>query len=356
MERFIIGTGRCGSTLLSKMLALSPEMASIFEFFNGLHGSGRFTDDPVTGAELWDIITAPHAFVTMVTSRGFPVEEVAYPFDRPGMRYGPSDELPWLLVATLPRLTDDPDRLFDEAHEFTLARPKQPRAQHYRELFGWLASKSGATLWNERSGSGIDYTADLAAIYPEARFLHLHRAGEEAALSMREHAAFRLAVAIVYNLDPELDLATALSHVVPQSGEADPIASFLERRPAPEHFGRFWADQLAVGYRAVKNLRPEQYLEVAFEDLVVSPAQTLGRIAEFFVMDPAADDWISKAAALVRGAPPARLDTLAPREQAAIVAACRTGNQLLGRSEVGRTTGDTVRKHSLEARWSSDTG
>lgn len=350
MERFIIGTGRCGSTLLSKMLAVSPEMASIFEFFNGLHGTGRFTSESISAEAFWDAITQPHAFITLATSRGYRVDEVAYPFDRDGMRYGRSDYLPWLLVATLPRLTNDPDRLFDEAKEFVLARPEQPRSKQYTDLFSWLAAKSGATMWNERSGSGIDYTGDLAKIFPEGRFLHIHRAGEEAALSMREHALFRLAVTIVYSLDPDMDLAELLNHVIPEPGAADPLNEFLERRPAAEHFGRFWADQLAFGYRAVQNLRPEQYMEVWFEDLILSPTETLARIAEFFEMDPKVGDWIPKAAALVRGMPPTRLESVAPNEAERLITECRTGNRLLGRSDRQRETSAGLRRHSRTIR------
>ena len=33
MDRFIVGTGRCGSTLLSRMLAENPTTLSVFEFF-----------------------------------------------------------------------------------------------------------------------------------------------------------------------------------------------------------------------------------------------------------------------------------------------------------------------------------
>ena len=324
------------------MLGLAPEMVSINEFFNGLHGVGRFSPGMIDGPGFWEMVTAPHAFVTMVTSRGHLVDEVAYPFDKPGMRYGRNDDLPWLLVAVLPRLTEDPDALFDEARAFVNARPEQPRAEHYRDLFGWLAEKSGGTLWNERSGSGIDYTEGLAGLYPDARFVHIHRSGEETALSMREHAAFRLAVSIVYDLDPEVDVATALAHVRPEEGKDDPLARLLERRPAAEHFGRFWADQLASGYRAVKSLRPEQYREVRLEDLVVSPVETLREIAGFFEMDLGAGDWVARAAGLVRQVPPPRLARLPPAERAALVAACRTGNQLLGREAAGRAETDAV--------------
>lgn len=332
MQRFIVGTGRCGSTLLSRMLAVSPEMVSIFEFFNGLQSPRRFARESISAQELWSIIAQPHAFVTMVTSRGHVVDEVVYPFDRPGSRYDRSDDLPWLLVATLPRLSDEPDALFDETRKFVQALPEQPMARHYVQLFDWLTSQCGGSLWNERSGSGIDYTGELADLYPDARFLHLHRCGEEASLSMREHAAFRLAISIVYDLDPEVDVATALARLRPEPGVDDPVARLLERRPDASHFGRFWSDQMGNGLRALKDLRPEQYLEVRFEDLILSPIETLNGIARFFEMDPQIDGWIEKASALVEREPSSRMVRLDEAERARLRAACRTANLLVGRT------------------------
>lgn len=336
MERFIIGTGRCGSTLLSKMLACSPEMVSVFEFFNGLPGGSRLSPAPMAAEELWDMITRPHDIVTAVMRRGYEVEEIAYPFDRPDARFAREDPLPWILVAALPRIADDPDRLFDEAREFVLSLPTQPPAQHYRDLFAWLAGRGSGTMWNERSGSGIDAAAELAAAFPGARFLHIHREGMEAALSMREHAAFRLAVTLVYNLDPNLDLVEALAENPGRAAAEDAMARALERRPEAEHFGRFWADQLAAGYRALVDLRPEQYLAVSFEELVASPMETLGMISEFFGMDPDAGDWRRVASELLRGFPPARAPRLPEAERVALAAACRTGNILLGREPTVR--------------------
>lgn len=330
MDRFIVGTGRCGSTLLSRMLAQSPEMASLFEFFNGLPGN-RFAAGTVGGQDAWEIVSKPHPFVTMVTSRGHRVDEVSYPFDRPGMRYSAHDLVPWLMVATLPRLTDDPDRLFDESRAFLCAQPHRTLPEHYRTYFQWLAEQTGRTMWNERSGGGIEYLPDLARSFPDARFVHLHRAGEETSLSMREHAAFRLAISIVYGLDPEVDLATALAAITPKPGADDPVARMLARRPHAAHFGVFWSDQLVSGYRGVQLLRPEQYVEVSFEDLVDDPPATLRRIAIHFEMDTEIGGWIERAAAMVRGRPADRAGELPALERDRLSEVCRAGNRLLGR-------------------------
>ena len=79
-------------------------------------------------------------------------------------------------------------------------------------------------------------------------------------------------------------------------------------------------------------LNADQYLEVRFEDLVSRPKDVLLTISEFFELDPDADKWIDRGAALVRGVPPTRFDTLAPEEQAPLSEACRVGMQLLGRA------------------------
>ena len=119
MDRFVVGTGRCGSTLLSRMLGESPEVASLFEFFNGLDMTRRFGAEPIGGVEFAELISQPHPFVTMVLSRGYEVPEIVYPFG-PRARFARDEPLPWLLVSLLSRASETPDALYDE----TLARAR----------------------------------------------------------------------------------------------------------------------------------------------------------------------------------------------------------------------------------------
>src|SRR3972149_7213853 len=134
MDRFIVGTGRCGSTLLSQMMAEHRDTLSIFEFFTGLDVTRRFSAQPVDGAEFAAIISRDNPIVTMVVRRGYQVPEITYPFDRPGARYTRDDGPPWVLVSALPAISDDPDAFSDETMAFASSLPRQHLSQHYRRL------------------------------------------------------------------------------------------------------------------------------------------------------------------------------------------------------------------------------
>jgi hypothetical protein len=333
MQRFVVGSGRCGSTLLSRMLACHPQVASLCEYFNGIDMAKRFADEPIDGAAMAGLVAAEQPFVTAVLRRGYEVPEIVYPFDGGG-RYRPQDPLPWILVSMLPRLTDEPDRLFDAGLAFLRAQPVMPPHLHHLAFFDWLAAATGRPVWIERSGSSIDYLADLCRAYPDARILHLHRDGRETALSMRSHHAYRLPISILYRAP--LDTGETLADLGPLDLRAaptgsDPISRILASRPPAAYFGRYWADQIQHGYRAVPRLSRDRYREMRFEDLIDHPREALRAAAEFFEL-PADPGFADRGAALVRGRPPERYPDLEDRERRALDEACAPGQRLLGRA------------------------
>jgi hypothetical protein len=328
MSRFIVGTGRCGSTLLSRMLGASPEVLSLFEFFTGLDWGRRFGTSPIDGADFADLVTAEQSFVTAVLRRGYDVEEIVYPFDRG--RYRRGDPLPWLLVTMMPRLTDAPDALYDELTDFVRSRPRRTPVEHYHSLFGWLSARLGKRCWIERSGSSIEYLGGLHGLFPEARYLHLHRDGAEVALSMREHHAYRLPIALLYDApvaDGRRPSEMGAIDVACEPRDDDPISLILAARPPAEYYGRYWSDQIVRGYEGVAELAPAQYMEASFEELVREPRRRLEHIAAFFGLEPGG--WLDEAAAMVRGIPPTRADKLAADERARLEEACAAGRRVI---------------------------
>ena len=354
MNRFIVGTGRCGSTLLSRMIAENPQVCSLFEFFGGLDVGRRFDTEPVDGKEVADLISSEQPVVTAFLKRGYVPQEIIYPFG-PKARYKRENPLPWILVGVLPRLTDDPDALFDEVMAFASSLPSQRLARHYMDLFDWLTKRMDREVWIERSGCSIELLGPLNEFFPNARFLHIHRDGPEAALSMREHPAFRLAIPLLYQVPAETGASVNLDEIdlsappVPTDPIAqavnlaqidfsappeptDAISRILASRPPVEYFGRYWTDQLIHGFCGLKRLNADQYLEVSLEDLVATPAKVLRIVSDFFELDPERDGWIERAAALVHGSPPTRFEQLREDERERLSQSCWVGRQLLERA------------------------
>jgi hypothetical protein len=320
MERFVVGTGRCGSTLLSLMLAQHRDVVSLHEFFTGLDWGRRFSPGLVPGEDLAVLIGAEQPVTTAVLARGYTSDEIQYPFGSDKVRHDVADPVPWVSITMLSRLTDDPDAWYDDLMTFARSRPPSSMAQHYLDVFAWATERAGGSVWVERSGSSIDYLGDLAALYPGARFVHIHRDGHEAALSIRSHPFFRLGVSLLMDLFPDTDDPEAA------------VTEVIEKAPPCWAVGRYWSDQVLRGFRAVPELDRAQFLQVRFEDLVREPTPVLTAVAAFLELDDDAD-FLDRAAALVRGAPRPRFGDLDVDEQVELRAACRPGQVLLGRAD-----------------------
>ncbi len=324
VPRFVVGTGRCGSTLLSLMLSEHRDVTSIHEFFTGLDWGTRFAGGDITAAHVVALLSAEQPVTTRVLGLGYTTDEIQYPFDAPGSRYAAGDPVPWLLVTMLSRLTDQPDRLYDDLLAMAAQLHSQPMVRQYEAVFAWLAARYGAPAWVERSGSSIDYVGDLHTLWPDARFVHIHRDGHEAALSIRAHPFFRLALAIMFDLFPK-DL------VEPGDDDTPLIRHVVEHPPPLWCAGKYWSDQVVRGYAAKARIGDGNWLDVRFEDLVADPVPAMRRITAFFALDHD-DAFEGRVAALVGRPPPSRFDHLGPAGQDELREACRPGMELLGRA------------------------
>jgi hypothetical protein len=333
MDRFVVGSGRCGSTLLSRMLQEDPEVLSVSEFFVGLDRVRRFNKPTAETARFVRLLSRLNVEGLNFTSRGIRMPEILYPYDSPESRFELNDPIPWIQQITLPTLAGDSDELFDSLMAACREFPERPLADQCRGVFQWLANRQGSSDWIERSGSSLEYMDELVDLFPKGRYLHLHRDGRESALSMREHAAFRYRVAFLYEIPDEEGVQFSFMRTYdPTQGASDSqhLTDILEARAPVEFFGRYWSAQLETGRAAIAKLDSSQYLEMSFEDLIDDTLGSLARLVEFFELPGDRSQAHKRAAALIRGHPETRFDRISVSQQGALDEACTPGMLQLG--------------------------
>ncbi|MFK5923200.1 MAG: sulfotransferase [Verrucomicrobiota bacterium] len=332
----ILSTGRCGSTMVSKMLDLHPRVLSLSEFFIPL-GSDAFTRKQPDGNWMWKVFSRQSLPLHAMLKRGDVVSESLYPFGEEGARFQP-ENIPPILAVTLPHLTDDFENLYDELEVEVSSRPRMPLADQYRSLFESLATRFGNDVWVERSGGSLMLTAKLLHHFPEARVIHVYRDGRDTAMSMSHHHNFKVLIGAMLKarrmgVDVFRDFeATTASPV--KSWVQNQLFRFvnpdkLAEEPVLADFGDYWSRSILFGRKMMRDLPVERLLEVKFEDMQQSPEQEVRRLIRF--IDPSLEEesWIKEVAA-IPGPARSKFSSLAESEQEALQKACAPGLKVLG--------------------------
>lgn len=331
---FIVGTGRCGSTMLSDVIVRHPRIASLSEFFTLVADLGgriaeTFPDGEIDGAAVHAIVAGAHPKQTLMHRHDVAMSEVLY---RPSARFGA--EVPAIMQTTLPHLSAEPERLFDELTAFLMAQPRATIGQHYTQLFGWLAERMGKQRWVERSGGSLRIVKRLIETFPNARFVHIVRDGRTTAMSMSKHYGFRMAL-IALQLTEMLgcdpfesadrswlaDVPDELAPFLPEAFDADAFRRYDTPLPL---CGHYWSGEIIEGLKALSIVPADRVLTLRYEDFHAKPKAAIGRLVEF--VDPAPLDtaWIDQVATLVRSARMS-VDALDGAERDALEDACAPG-------------------------------
>ncbi len=326
---FILGSARCGSTLVSDIINLHPDLLSLSEVFSAA-GARAFPHGPLTGAQFWRGLARPNKMISAVANPDRAPHEFLYG-RVPAPRHDPWHCPPILSVA-LPHLTDAPDDLFDWLAERATAQPPQPVQDHYSALFTTLARRYDRKVWVERSGGSLAAARTLYQLFPEGRVVLLTRNGPDTALSMQDYPASRLAISMADAFRPfGIDLLDPDSHygrgrIWPQLqklGWMLPVSYLLDTPPDLARVGAFWSTMMVRGIAAYAAIPPERRMHLAYEDLVARPEQEIHRLG-MFLCGNAPESWVSAAVRLPQ-ARPSRADALPRAERERLETACAPG-------------------------------
>ena len=333
---FIVSTGRCGSTMLSDMVRLHPNMLSVSEFFANL-GAGAIRGKRLNGETVFRRMNVPRPAARALLKNGLQPEEFLYPLG-PNARYAPED-VPPIMCTTLPHLTDEHEQLWDELAPVIRARGRDTASVHYRFVFEWLAEYFGKKVWLERSGASLLLTPALARHFPDARFVHIFRDGRDTAMSMQGHNPFRaLAISATtlrkIGLDPFHPANWAgTSAWMPYFAKFRfrffSAEQFRKTRIELPVFGWLWSNMIERGVRYLNELPQNRVLSLRFESVLATPKEEMTRFIDFVGPEFADSEWLEKVSALPRPKQPS-WSRLAPDEHAQLAEACAPGQKILG--------------------------
>jgi hypothetical protein len=338
---FIVGTGRCGSTMLSDLLHEHPYILSLSEFFTAITDfyhriPQTFPEGTIEAGAFWQILSSHDQKANFLLRHG--VEELYYPYRAPKARFNAETGIPAILLFTLPFLTDDSDALFDEVRQFVLSQPPAPISKHYQALFTWLQQRFKRQVWVERSGASLRIMPQLLQHFPQAKFVHVVRDGRNCALSMSRQRAFcmtqisfQLEAVLGYNPFENDDrsgvenLPDELYRFLPEHFDA---AAFRAYEIPLSFCGQHWSNELIQALPVLAQVPPDRSLTLRFEDFLTTPEESIGKLITFIHPQLADNAWIRRVASLVR---PVRSSwqMLPAQERALLEKACEPGFQAL---------------------------
>lgn len=242
VQFFVVGTGRCGTTLLRDILNLHPELF-------------------VPAAE-------SHWIVHQYQAHGAgprPTRSYADVLDRVSFLGG---ELTVDVMAS--GVGWSKAQLYDAADlgaECTLAAFND-------RLFGALARAAGRNVVGDKTPCHCLAMPLLSRLWPQAKFVHVVRDGRDVALSMADHPGFERMVECAS--DSWSDLAL------------DRRCETARRACSPvlEDYMRLWALRATRAVSDAKDLPPGAYLEIRYEQLLRRPRRESSRLAAFLGVPP----------------------------------------------------------------------
>lgn len=339
---FVVSTGRCGSTVLSNMFRMHPDILSLSEFFTSI-GRVGLSEKEMTGTEFWDLLASPRYGDSRMLQAEQP-RELLYPVGGEAEGRAFSLErggIPPLSLVTLPHLTSAPDDLYFALRDRFVNVPSTRLTEHYAQLFAALGEGRRASVAVERSGGSLEFIEHLTTMFPRSGIIHLYRDGRDSALSMSRHPRYRFTlVRRLLSKRIGCDPYDVSEHAYREQADAfsraaGDLADLLPHRITPEifrcwhaplsRFGSLWSTMTLTKVPLLRRHAP--LLEISYEEMARDIRGALADMVDFLGLTPR-NDWLDDASALFR--PVGGKWRSEPEDvQAALERSCRPGMEYL---------------------------
>ncbi len=257
---FVVGTGRCGSSMFRRLLNERSDLV--------VPDETHFI--PVL-AELFGEDEAP-ACEQLHVARQFFV---------------------WNGREMVQRLLDKQEVELDEFVAELEARMGADGAVSVRAFvdafFAELCARAGAERWGDKTPDYGFCMTRLQTLWPDARFVHLHRDGCDAAMSMLGVNTFRIMAVAGVHLWHLLGYRRQYESLLESATQAMPVT---ETYPV-------WRARMRRIVDESRRLEPGRLLNVRYESLLSSPRETAAAVADFLGLAPDAA-WLDHVSATVR--------------------------------------------------------
>ncbi len=255
MKVCIVGTSRCGTTLLRSMLHQHPEL----KLFNETHWLPKMYEQYGHQKVTW------HELLAIAEKTSWDTGRDLFDVNQEYSVFSSRDELLQAFRAELRKTGHLTIAEFSD----TLAR----------------VAFDNPVNWGDKTPDYGYYMAQIQSLWPQCRFIHIVRDGLVTARSMSRHSGCQLMVAAGY------DNWCALSY--DRLYEKYP----LKASPLPA-FIASWCRRMRRIRDEATRLARGSYLEVNYENLLSSPHQALQRICQFLQLTDS-EEWRAQASASI---------------------------------------------------------
>lgn len=243
MLHFVVGTGRCGTNLLNRMLACHPQITAVTETHFIATLATRFADEQLSPQDFWTVLHEHY------TSNG---------------------QHRWIDAHLEAGSIEDKDIFLQQFIEKSRIRTTHAaRVRLFLELCYEKTAASEPRFFLDKTPQyGLQIPA-ISRLFPSAKFVHLIRDGRLAAASMAKHKGIsRLIKGGHPDALANFSYQAQISHIEPYQASMEEAVLY-------------WEKVVEATRTQATELPDNQYLELYYEDLIIKPRVMLQRVCDF---------------------------------------------------------------------------